>query len=174
MESCATQTRWFPTTRYPNAVVETTRYANEACLRSLAYAGLLDPVVLRPTVVFGKGGDSSALFMNLARLPVVVFPAPMLTARIQPVSVHDLAAAVVALLGPALQRTGTIACTGPGPLAMADFAARPRQQQGHAPALVPRLPLPLSFLPRSRRIALAFPLRATRLAGCPCWRTRRY
>ena len=84
--------------------------------------------------------------MNLARLPVVVFPAPMLTARIQPVSVHDLAAAVVALLGPALQHTGTVACTGPEPLRMADFVASLRQQQGHGPALVLRLPLPLTRL----------------------------
>ena len=97
-------------------------------------------------MVFGKGGDSSALFMNLARLPVAVFPAPMLTARIQPVSVHDLAAAVVALLDPALQHTGTVACTGPEPLRMADFVASLRQQQGHGPALVLRLPLPLTRL----------------------------
>src|SRR5574343_58120 len=123
-----------------------TKLAAEACLRSLSDAGQIDPVILRPSVVFGKGGDSSALFMNLARLPVVVFPAPMLTARIQPVSVHDLAAAVVALLGPALRRTGTIACTGPEPLRMADFVASLRQQQGHGPALVMRLPLPLTRL----------------------------
>jgi uncharacterized protein YbjT (DUF2867 family) len=123
-----------------------TKLAAEACLRSLADTDQLDPVVLRPSVVFGKGGDSSALFMNLARLPVAVFPAPMLTARIQPVSVHDLAAAVVALLGPALQHTGTVACTGPEPLRMADFVASLRQQQGHGPALVLRLPLPLTRL----------------------------
>ena len=123
-----------------------TKLAAEACLRSLADAAQLDPVVLRPSVVFGKGGDSSALFMNLARLPVVVYPAPMLTARIQPVSVHDLAAAVVALLGPALQHTGTIACPGPEALRMADFVASLRQQQGHGPARVLRLPLPLTRL----------------------------
>ncbi|MDQ1258384.1 MAG: hypothetical protein QG643_206, partial [Pseudomonadota bacterium] len=38
-----------------------TKLAAEACLRSLADAGQFDPVVLRPSVVFGKGGDSSAL-----------------------------------------------------------------------------------------------------------------
>ena len=123
-----------------------TKLAAEACLRSLADAGRLDPVILRPSVVFGKGGDSSALFMNLARLPVAVFPAPMLTARIQPVSVHDLAAAVVALLGPARGQTGTVACTGPEPLRMADFVASLRQQQGLGPARVLRLPLPLTQL----------------------------
>ena len=123
-----------------------TKRAAEAHLQTLTTQAKLRPAILRPSVVYGKGGDSSALFMNLARLPVVVFPAPMLTASIQPVSVHDLAAAVVALLGPALQRTGTIACTGPEPLRMADFVASLRQQQGHGPALVLRLPLPLTRL----------------------------
>ena len=49
-------------------------------------------------------------------------------------------------IGPALQRTGTVACTGPEPLRMADFVASLRQQQGHGPALVMRLPLPLTRL----------------------------
>ena len=57
-----------------------------------------------------------------------------------------MAAAVVALLGPALQHTGTVACTGPEPVRMADFVASLRQQQGHGPALVLRLPLPLTRL----------------------------
>jgi nucleoside-diphosphate-sugar epimerase len=90
-----------------------TKRAAEAHLQTLAAQAKLRPAILRPSVVYGKGGDSSALFMNLARLPVALFPGPMLTARVQPVSVHDLAAAVVALLGPALQHTGTIDCTGP-------------------------------------------------------------
>ncbi|RYF60458.1 MAG: NAD-dependent epimerase/dehydratase family protein, partial [Comamonadaceae bacterium] len=81
-----------------------TRYASTKCaadahLQSLAAQEALTPAILRPSVVFGKGGDSSALFMNLARLPVALFPGPMLTARVQPVSVHDLTAAIVALLG---------------------------------------------------------------------------
>ena len=56
-----------------------TKLAAEACLRSLADTDQLDPVVLRPSVVFGKGGDSSALFMNLARLPVALFPGPVVS-----------------------------------------------------------------------------------------------
>jgi uncharacterized protein YbjT (DUF2867 family) len=105
--------------------------------------------------VYGKGGDSSALFMNLARLPLALFPGPMLTARVQPVSVHDLAAAVVALLGPALQHTGTIECTGPEALTMGAFIASLRQQLGHSPATVLRLPQPLTTL--SARLGDAVP-----------------
>ena len=132
-----------------------TKLAAEACLRSLADAGKLDPVILRPSVVFGKGGDSSALFMNLARLPVALFPGPMLTARVQPVSVHDLAAAIVALLGPAMATQGLIECPGPEALTMGDFVASLRQQQGHGPARVLRLPDALTQL--SARMGDAVP-----------------
>lgn len=117
-----------------------TKLAAEAHLQALAAQHALQPAILRPSVVFGKGGDSSALFMNLARLPLALFPGPVLDARVQPVSVHDLAAVVVALLGPALTRTGTIECTGPESLTMGAFIASLRQQTGHSPARVLRLP----------------------------------
>ena len=132
-----------------------TKLAAEAHLQTLAAQGTLRPAILRPSVVYGKGGDSSALFMNLARLPVALFPGPMLTARVQPVAVHDLAAAVVALLGPALQHTGTIECTGPEALTMGAFIASLRQQLGHSPATVLRLPQPLTTL--SARLGDAVP-----------------
>ena len=117
-----------------------TKLAAEAHLKKLAAQGRLRPAILRPSVVYGKGGDSSALFMNLARLPVALFPGPMLTARVQPVAVHDLAAAVVALLGPDIDRTGVIECTGPESLTMGAFIASLRQQLGSGPASVLRLP----------------------------------
>ena len=132
-----------------------TKLAAEAHLQTLAAQGTLRPAILRPSVVYGKGGDSSALFMNLARLPVALFPGPMLTARVQPVSVHDLAAAVVALLGPALTQTGVIDCTGPEALPMGAFIASLRQQLGHSPATVLRLPQPLTTL--SARLGDAVP-----------------
>ena len=132
-----------------------TKLAAEAHLQTLATQAKLRPAILRPSVVYGKGGDSSALFMNLARLPLALFPGPMLTARVQPVSVHDLAAAVVALLGPALQHTGTIECTGPEALTMGAFIASLRQQLGHSPATVLRLPQPLTTL--SARLGDAVP-----------------
>ena len=127
----------------------------EAHLKQLAAQGRLHPAILRPSVVYGKGGDSSALFMNLARLPVALFPGPVLDARVQPVSVHDLAAAVVALLGPALNQTGVIDCTGPEALPMGAFIASLRQQLGHRPATVLRLPGPITTL--SARMGDAVP-----------------
>ncbi|NMM80469.1 epimerase [Acidovorax sp. SRB_14] len=132
-----------------------TKLAAEAHLKGLAAQNRLRPAILRPSVVFGKGGDSSALFMNLARLPVALFPGAVLDARVQPVSVHDLAAAVVALLGPAMEQVGTIECTGPEPLTMGAFIASLRQQLGHPPAMVLRLSQPLTEL--SARLGDAVP-----------------
>lgn len=138
------------TTRYAQ-----TKMAAETHLQALAAQGALQPAVLRPSAVYGKGGDSSALFMNLARLPVALFPGPVLDARVQPVSVHDLAAAVVALLGPAIQHTGVIECTGPAALTMGDFIASLRQQLGHRPAAVLRMPQLLTQI--SARLGDAVP-----------------
>ena len=133
----------------------TTKRAADTHLLALAQQGALHPAILRPSVVFGKGGDSSALFMNLARLPLALLPGPVLQARVQPVSVHDLAAAVVALLGPAIDQTGTIECTGPEALTMGVFIASLRQQLGQRPATVLRLPQPLTTL--SARLGDAVP-----------------
>ena len=132
-----------------------TKRAAEAHLNALAAQQKLQPAILRPSVVYGQGGDSSALFMNLARLPVALFPGPVLDARVQPVSVHDLAAAVVALLGPDIERTGVIECTGPESLTMGDFIASLRQQLGHRPATVLRLPQVLTQI--SARLGDAVP-----------------
>ncbi len=132
-----------------------TKLAAEAHLKSLATQHSLRAAILRPSVVFGKGGDSSALFMNLARLPVALFPGPVLDARVQPVSVHDLAAAVVALMGAAQSQTGVIECTGPASLTMGDFIASLRQQLGHKPAMVLRLPQLLTHI--SARVGDAVP-----------------
>ena len=132
-----------------------TKKAAEVHLQALAAQGRLRPAILRPSVVYGKGGDSSALFMNLARLPVALFPGPVLDARVQPVSVHDLAAAVVALLGAAVEQTGVIDCTGPEALTMGDLIASLRQQLGSSPAKVLRLPQWLTHM--SARLGDAVP-----------------
>ena len=132
-----------------------TKRATEAHLQTLAGVHTLRPAILRPSVVYGKGGDSSALFMNLARLPIALFPGPVLDARVQPVSVHDLAAAVVALMGPAIDQVGTIECTGPASLTMGEFIASLRQQLGKHPATVLRLPALITQI--SARLGDAIP-----------------
>jgi uncharacterized protein YbjT (DUF2867 family) len=125
----------------------TTKRAADEHLLALAQAHpKLSAVVLRPSIVFGKGGASSALFMNLAQLPIALLPGPVLDAKVQPVSVHDLAQAVVALLGSQLSTTGIVECTGPQALTMGELIASLREQQGRRPAKFVRMPQVLTQL----------------------------
>ena len=68
-----------------------TKLAAEAALASQVQAGRLDGVVLRPSIVFGQGGDSSQLFTALAHLPWLCLPGPVIAAQVQPIAVHELA-----------------------------------------------------------------------------------
>lgn len=122
-----------------------TKLAADQHLLALTQAGRLDGIVLRPSIVFGRGGDSSRLFMALARSPWLVLPGPVIKARVQPVAVQDLADAVAALLsGEGLERTGILPCVGPSSLGLAEFIASLRHQLGHRPARMRHLPAPLT------------------------------
>jgi len=121
----------------PTDYARTKRAADEHLLK-LAENCPLSAAVLRPSIVFGKGGASSNLFMNLAKLPVVCLPEPVLSARVQPLAVTDLAQAVVALIED--KASGIIECAGPQALLLADFIAHLRGQLGYQPARVLRLP----------------------------------
>ncbi|PAX18563.1 epimerase [Vandammella animalimorsus] len=89
-----------------------TKHAADARLLALTEAGQLDGAVLRPSLVFGAGGESTRLFLALARLPWLALPRPVLQARVQPLAVWDLADAVARLLPPPLgAATATSATT---------------------------------------------------------------
>lgn len=132
-----------------------TKLATDRHLLSLTEQGQLEAVVLRPSIVFGAQGDSSTLFMNLARLPALLLPQAMIQARIQPVAVGDLALAVARLLGETRTLTGVLPCVGPTPLSMADFIGSLRQQLGKGQALV--MPLPGFMTTLSARIGDQIP-----------------
>ena len=132
-----------------------TKRAADAHLLGLAAQGRLRAAILRPSIVFGRGGDSSSLFMNLARLPVALLPGPLFTARVQPVAVHEVAEVVAALLGPASETEGIVECAGPEAVTLAGLVASLRQQQGRRPARLLRLPDALTQL--SARLGDAVP-----------------
>jgi len=94
--------------------------------------------VLRPSIIFGKGGASSRLLMNLAKLPLLCLPDPVLNARVQPLAVTDLIQAIITLVKS--EQSGIIECAGPEPLHLAEFIASLRQQLGRKPAYTLRLP----------------------------------
>lgn len=117
-----------------------TKRAADAHLLSLTRAGRLDGAVLRPSVLFGLGGASTHLFLNLARLPWLWFPAVALHARVQPLCVAELAEVAEALLILERTRCGVIELAGPRALTVAAYVASLRAQRGATPARVHALP----------------------------------
>jgi len=116
----------------------TSKRAADEVLMRLRAQGRLEGTVVRPSIVFGRGGASSAMFMSMARLPVLVLPAAALQARIQPVAVQDVALACLRLLqdaGPEL-----VTAVGPQALPLAAFIGELRRQLGHGKAMVVPLP----------------------------------
>ncbi|HEX5420589.1 MAG TPA: complex I NDUFA9 subunit family protein [Gammaproteobacteria bacterium] len=89
--------------------------AADDVLRSLP----LEWFVLRPSLVYGPGGRSTALFRRLAALPVIPLPGGG-RQLVQPVHVDDLTAAVLACLhAPAARRT--IDVVGPEAMTFAEW-----------------------------------------------------
>jgi uncharacterized protein YbjT (DUF2867 family) len=98
----------------------------------------LDWLVLRPSLVHGLGGASSALFLRLARLPLI----PVIgdgRQRLQPVHVGDVAAAILCgLTAPGRQ---TIDVAGAQTFAFDEWLQHLRQAQGLPRGRVLRVPL---------------------------------
>jgi len=115
----------------------TKRVADTHLLR-LTAQGLLDGLVVRPSIVMGARGASTQLFLNLARLPVLVLPAVMRERLIQPVVASELAEAMARLL--LSPTTGVVELGGPVQLTMAAMIASLRQQAGHAAPVTITLP----------------------------------
>lgn len=136
------------------------RAADDA-LRALG----IDGVILRPGLIYGRGGGSHSLFLRLARWPRL----PVIgdgRQRLQPVHIGDLAAAVRRCLELPPQAR-TLDVVGPEMLTFGDWLQRLRLAQGlpaapwlHIPptlaALAFRLAAPLSpiFRPDNLRMLL--------------------
>ncbi len=117
-----------------------TKLAADQHLLSLSAQGQLDGVILRPSIVFGRQGDSATMFMTMAQLPVLILPQAVIDALVQPVAVQDLAHAVARLLNEARDTTGVVPCVGPARMSIAAFIASLRSQLGKGEASVWPLP----------------------------------
>lgn len=117
----------------------TTKRAADDYLLALGAQGVLDPVVVRPSIIFGGGGASSKLFLLLAGLPVLPLPRIMRDAFIQPVAVRDLAE-VIATLATHSTQSGVVEIGGPQPVSVERFIASLRAQMNYGPARVRLLP----------------------------------
>jgi len=101
----------------------------------------LDWFVLRPSLVYGSGGSSTAMFRMLATLPVM----PLVgqgTQRVQPVHVDDVAAAVMACLTASPARR-TIDVVGPQAFTFAEWLQRLRRHGGRSTAMTVAIPFGL-------------------------------
>lgn len=117
-----------------------TKRAAEAALQTQMQAGLSASLV-RPSVVFGKGGESSALFLNLARLPVCVLPAVAWRTQIQPIHVLELAQSIARILSlPQSERPLSLDAVGAQAVHLSGFIASLRAQNRRKPAVMLKLP----------------------------------
>lgn len=112
-----------------------TKKAADDVLRGLP----LEWFVLRPSLVYGEGGTSWAMFQRMARLPVI----PLADAGrqlIQPVHISDLVATVLQCLK-ATTSEKTLDVAGPFSLTFAEWLQVLRRKQGKKPVRI----LPVSF-----------------------------
>ena len=117
-----------------------TKKAADDALRALPLRG----AVVQPSLVYGAGGASAAMFNGMAVLPVLALPrgGDML---VQPVHVDDVVDGVLALLqSHAAEPPATIAFVGPRALSLRAFLAELRGQLGFRSAQRV-LPLPESL-----------------------------
>ena len=101
----------------------------------------LEWFVLRPSLVYGEGGKSTALFRQMANLPLI----PVIekgAQRIQPVHVDDLAEAVlICLTSTSAKRT--IDVVGPNAMSFTEWLQKLRANNGTKPVKTLSFPLPL-------------------------------
>lgn len=112
--------------------------AADKCLRNLD----LDWFVLRPSLIYGPGGKSTALFMRLAALPLI----PVIGAgrqKLQPVYIGDVVEAVLKCLISAPARL-TLDLAGSETYTFAEWLQTLRRAQGLPPARLLRIPLPIA------------------------------
>ncbi|MBC5784280.1 SDR family oxidoreductase [Ramlibacter sp. USB13] len=99
--------------------------AADDVLRSLPLAG----AIVQPSLVYGPGGTSAALFNKLAVAPVLPFPQGGRMA-VQPVHVDDVVQGIVRLVEEPPLSIATLAFAGPQPLQLREYLADLREALG--------------------------------------------
>lgn len=132
---------------------QTKLQADEALL-DLAHRGLVEGIVVRPSLVYGPGSQSAALFQQLARLPVVGLPG-LGRQPVQPIHVLELAEAVARMAqhsGPIGASLGSVReLAGPEVLSYRDMLHHYRRAQGLGTPVW--LPVPMPFMRLAAQLA---------------------
>lgn len=114
------------------------RAADEG-LRSLD----LDWFVLRPSLIYGRGGKSAAMFMRLAALPLMAVIGDG-QQQLQPIHISDVVATVLKSLTSTKPRQ-TIDIVGNETVTFTEWLQTMRHAQGLTRASVLRIPFPLAM-----------------------------
>lgn len=104
----------------------------------------LDWFILRPSLVYGVGGSSDAMFRRLAALPIISLPGGG-QQRIQPVNVSDVVATVLHCLTTESSKQ-VINVVGSKEYTLETWLQALRAQQGKKPALTLSIPWSLIML----------------------------
>lgn len=104
----------------------------------------LDWFILRPSLVYGVGGASDAMFRRLAALPIISLPGGG-QQQIQPVNISDVVASVLHCLN-AEPTKQVLEVVGPKPYTLENWLQALRAQQGKKPALTISIPWSLIML----------------------------
>ncbi|HEX2543321.1 MAG TPA: SDR family oxidoreductase [Ramlibacter sp.] len=99
--------------------------AADDVLRALPLRG----AIVQPSLVYGPGGTSAALFNKLAVAPVLPFPDGG-RMQVQPVHIDDLVAGIVRLVEAPPPAMATLAFAGPQPLELRTYLAQLRAALG--------------------------------------------
>lgn len=113
--------------------------AADDCLRSLD----LDWFVLRPSLIYGRGGKSADLFMCMAMLPAIPVIGDGLQ-RLQPVHISDVVATAMQALTSAESRK-TLDILGPETITFADWLQTMRLALNLPRAPLLHIPFPLAM-----------------------------
>jgi nucleoside-diphosphate-sugar epimerase len=104
-------------------------------------------VILRPSLIFGRGGSSSAMFFGLARVPFMLLPACFLKTKIQPVHVQDLSRLILSVFethvsAPEINSKliGVFDVVGSSALTYAKLIEQVAMQQGFRSPIIKALP----------------------------------
>jgi uncharacterized protein YbjT (DUF2867 family) len=99
--------------------------AADDVLRALPLRG----AIVQPSLVYGPGGTSAALFNKLAMAPLLPFPAGG-RMPVQPVHIDDVVQGIVRLVEEPPASVTTFAFAGPEPLRLRDYLRQLRQALG--------------------------------------------
>lgn len=102
---------------------------SKALADKAALASGVPAAIVQPSIVYGPGGASAALFDTLASLPLTPLPGGG-EQRLQPIHVDDLVALLCRLIRGESFRTGVVPAVGPEPVTLAQLLGALRMQMG--------------------------------------------